>query len=419
LENSGFDYRSRVFLVLWAVNFVFTFAVSLISTPRPYLAKEFVSGADVEAATMEAYGIMLSLGFVAVTLGYLLGGFAADLIGRKRVIVLSFFILAFGCGLFSIASGLSFLFLASFVEMFSVGFSGPAISAFVADCSAQSSRGKAYGVFNLSWVSAQVPAPLLGGFLADAVNLRSPFVIATFVSVVGLTLSIFLRSGARENKQEAELDRMSFEDPDSKPIMPLLNVIALFSATNLANGLLNGFVGPLLSGFLIFKLNADPTMYGLVLSISSSLVTGLVQIPGGILTDRFGRKPLVLFGFLGVPLVLVLAFSRTLLEFGLIMGGISAVGNISSPAISAWLMDLVPQQRRATISGITQTLNGAGLSVGPTIGSYVWNSTKPDATMPCGFAALIFAVSLPFYLMIKETKKGAPQQSVQHDFDTS
>ncbi|MGA2768486.1 MAG: MFS transporter [Candidatus Bathyarchaeia archaeon] len=409
MGTNGFDYRSRVFWVLWIVNFVFTFAVSIISTPRPYLAKEFVSGGDVEAATMEAYGIMLSLGFVAVTLGYLLGGFAADWVGRKRVIALSFFILAFGCGLFTIAPNLSFLFLASFVEMFSVGFSGPAISALVADYSAQCSRGKAFGIFNLSWVSAQVPAPLLGGFLAETVNLRSPFIIAVFVSVVGMMFSILLKGKSDKNKQASEEHQTSFEEPDPKPLMPLLRVILLFSIANLANGLLNGFVGPLLSGFLIFKLNADPTMYGLILSISSSLVTGLVQIPGGILTDKFGRKPLVLLGFLGVPLVFALAFSRTFLEFGLIMSGISAVGNISSPAISAWLMDLVPQHRRASVSGITQTLNGVGLSIGPTTGSYVWNLTKPDATTPCGIAALIFAVQLPFYLMLRETKKEAHQ----------
>ncbi len=106
---------------------------------------------------------------------------------------MSFFILAFGCGLFSIAPNLSFLFLASFVEMFSVGLSGPAISALVADCSAQCSRGKAFGIFNLSWVAAQVPAPLLGGFLAETVNLRSPFIIAVFVSVVGMMFSILLK----------------------------------------------------------------------------------------------------------------------------------------------------------------------------------------------------------------------------------
>lgn len=168
--------------------------------------------------------------------------------------------------------------------------------------------------------------------------------------------------------------------------------------------MLNGFINPVLNGMLLFKLAAAPAEYGLVLSLSSSLVTGLVQIPGGKLADRFGRKPLVLFGFLGVPLVALLGFSSSLMDFSLILGGISAVGNISGPAISAWLMDLVPEQRRASASGITQTLNGVGLTVGPNVGSYVWNATKPDAVIPCGIAAIIFIASLPFYLMLQESK---------------
>jgi hypothetical protein len=72
------------------------------------------------------------------------------------------------------------------------------------------------------------------------------------------------------------------------------------------------------------------------------------------------------------------------------------------------MMDLVPQHRQASASGITQTLNGVGLSAGPTPGSYAWNSTKHDPTVPCGIAARIFAVALPFYLMLKESNK-SPQ----------
>lgn len=63
---SKYEYLSAraVFIVLWVVNFPLTFPISLISTAKPYLTKEFVSGTNVEAATMEAYGILLSFGFV-------------------------------------------------------------------------------------------------------------------------------------------------------------------------------------------------------------------------------------------------------------------------------------------------------------------------------------------------------------------
>ena len=401
--NSSFNYRSRTFLVLWMVSFILSFSTGLVPTPRAYLTSAFAG--NVEATTLEALGTMISLGFAAQTIGYFAGGFLADVAGRRRIIATSFIVLAADCGRFAEAPNLYIMYAASFIEFFAAGLSSPAISALVADCSEQSSRGMAYGTFNISWVSAGVIAPLLAGILAQYVNLRTPFVLASSLSVAGVFLTFLMKSKSAEKS----LDRKTTdENPEKKASFQgssLGRIILMFSAANFLNGMLNGFISPVLNGMLLFKFSAAPAEYGLVLSLSSSLITGLVQLPGGRLTDKFGRKPLVLFSFLGAPLVALLGFSQSLLDFSLIMGGISAVGNISSPAISAWLMDLVPEQKRASVSGITQTLNGIGLTAGPNAGSYVWNSTKPNAVASCGVAALIFAASLPFYLMLKEPTK--------------
>jgi MFS family permease len=86
------------------------------------------------------------------------------------------------------------------------------------------------------------------------------------------------------------------------------------------------------------------------------------------------------------------------------MAGIAAVGNLSAPAFSAWLMDLVPERERPRVSGITQTFSGIGMALGPSAGSSVWVSFKPDALTPCGVAAVIFMTALPFYVALPETK---------------
>ncbi|MDH5482992.1 MAG: MFS transporter [Candidatus Bathyarchaeota archaeon] len=402
--EDAFNYRSRVFVVLWIVNFLLTFAISLVATPIPYLMREFVVGQDVQSAITEAYGIVLSLGYVATTLGYFLGGFMADSVGRRTIVASSFFMLAAGFGLFAVASNMYFLYAARFIQMFGLGFSAPALSALVADYSEQGSRGMAYGVYNLSWITAQIPAPLLGGMIAQFVNLRIPFVMAIFISVMGLLFSIPMRGKHVEKSRVGDEEAVVVE-VDSKKKVSIRKIVLIFSLTNLMNGLLNGFVGPVFNGFLMFRLNAEPTEYGLVSAIAIGVVTAIVQIPGGKLTDKFGRKHLVIFSFLGAPLVFALAFSQSLLEFGLILGAIAAVGNISGPATSAWLMDFVPKHKRASVSGITRTLNGAGLSMGPTAGSYVWNMTKPDAVVPCFVASLIYAIGLPFYLILGESRK--------------
>lgn len=358
-----------------------------------------------QAATIEALGIMLSLGYAASTVGYFAGGFAAEAFGKRRTVIASFAILAAGCGIFATAPSLYYLYLANFIEFFAAGLSSPAISSLVADCSEQRSRGTAYGVFNLSWVSAGIVAPLLAGFAAQFVNLQTPFTIGLFVCIAGFFLALLMRGKTPEKVRAKERDGGTTEKLGSDSNPALKRVVVIFSMTNLLNGLLNGFINPVLNGMLLFKLHAAPAEYGILLSLSSSLITGLVQLPGGRLADKLGRKPIVLFGFLAAPLVALLGFSRSLLELGLIIAGISAAGNISAPAISAWLMDLVPERRRTRVLGITQAFNGVGLTGGPTSGSYAWNSTKPDARVPCGVAAAIFAAGLPFYLMLKEPKR--------------
>lgn len=95
------------------------------------------------------------------------------------------------------------------------------------------------------------------------------------------------------------------------------------------------------------------------------------------------------------------------------MASIGAVGNLSYPAVTAWLMDLVPEKKRPTASGITQTFSGVGLAVGPNAGSYVWNAFKPDALTPCGIAALIFATATPFCVALPETKISATTALVE------
>ena len=88
----------------------------------------------------------------------------------------------------------------------------------------------------------------------------------------------------------------------------------------------------------------------------------------GALSDRFGRRPIVLlsnFG-LGVDYVLMaLAPSLPLLFVGRVISGITAA---SYPTASAYIVDVTPPEKRAASFGMLGAAFGLGFIVGPAVG---------------------------------------------------
>jgi len=402
--------RSKEFIVLWFLMFLATFSLSMIGSPMAFLIWNY---AGTEEATSIAMGIVMSLGPAALTIGYFLGGFLADSVGRKKVVFISFVISSFGLSLFIIAQSLLVVYLAYFTANLASGLFGPIFMALVADYSRQSSRGTAYGIYNLSWALAQIPAPFLGGLIFGTWN-NMPwlsFLTATSISVIALLLSLGMRGS---NKVAEKIDSASsivVETQDSvKPLMAFRDVLILFCAISLFNGLLNGVIAPLLNIYPMYILHVTSAELGLSVSLGFAAVTALVQIPGGKLADKVGRKPLVFFGFLAVPLVLCIGLTQTLWQYILVLGGICAMGNLTGPALSAWMMDLLPPEKRSKASGINGFIGNFGRMFGPSIGSFVWNqavttnSSNANTVIPFAVAAFFFAIQIIPVIMIKETK---------------
>ena len=398
------SYTSRMFIAVWICMFLATFAISISSPAIPYLIKELVSVPDNPAKTEEftstGIGVMLSLNSIALVVGSLFGGFISDKVGRRKSVLLAFAVLALGFILFIISQSLMLLFTASFLEMLGYYLASPSFIALIADYTSHSSRGKGYGIFNLSWITAQIPAPILGGYLAELLGLKIPFYLSLIMAIATIPFSLMV---PRQVHKEEILNENTncTEDNDSLPPMPLRTVLTLFTMSYLISGLANGFVNALINSYVIFDLGASTAEFGLVSSLGFGLVTALAQIPGGKLADKFGRKPLVLSSGLIIPLIPVLAFTSNIWQFILVLAFICLIGNISSPAVNAWLMESVPSSRRASASGLTRMANGVGMAVGPILGSYSWSSIGSAASF--SITGLIFSIQLIPYLKISET----------------
>ncbi len=91
----------------------------------------------------------------------------------------------------------------------------------------------------------------------------------------------------------------------------------------------------------------------------------------GSLSDRFGRRPVVLLSNFGLGadyILMALAPSLRFLLIGRVLAGITAS---SVPTAQAYMSDVTPREKRAAAFGMLQAAFGFGFIVGPALGGWL------------------------------------------------
>jgi DHA1 family tetracycline resistance protein-like MFS transporter len=121
----------------------------------------------------------------------------------------------------------------------------------------------------------------------------------------------------------------------------------------------------------------------------------------GALSDRFGRRPVVLLSNLGLALdyvLMALAPSLTWLFIGRVISGITSA---SVSTAFAYIADMTPPDRRAAVFGKIGVAFGAGFILGPALGGLLGGM---DPRLPFWVAAgLSFANTLYGLLILPES----------------
>lgn len=148
------------------------------------------------------------------------------------------------------------------------------------------------------------------------------------------------------------------------------------------------------------KFAATPSQVGLLFA-SYSLMQLVFSPVLGRLSDKHGRRPILLISLLGTSLgFLILGFATTLtmLFIGRIIDGISG-GNISTA--QAYIADVTTKENRAKGMGLIGAAFGLGFVFGPAIGGIL---SRWGINVPFLFAGgLAFANAILLYFTLPET----------------
>ena len=141
-----------------------------------------------------------------------------------------------------------------------------------------------------------------------------------------------------------------------------LDMLALGMIAPVLPNLIGGFVGG-----SVARTAETIGLFGTVFAVMQYFFSPVL----GSLSDRYGRRPVVLLSNLGLGLdyiLTALAPSLSFLLIGRVLAGITAS---SVPTAQAYMSDITPREKRAAAFGMLQAAFGFGFIAGPALGGWL------------------------------------------------
>lgn len=159
---------------------------------------------------------------------------------------------------------------------------------------------------------------------------------------------------------------------------------------------------PFFSLYITQKFGVGMTEAGVLLGMSS--LFGLVgSVIGGALTDKLGRRNLILFGLIFSALsslLFGLAWDIRILYFLVVIVGM--LSRVSLPAQDAMMADILPESKRQEAFGITRVVFNYAWIVGTALGGLI--ATRSFLALFVADAVLSLTVAIILYRFLPETK---------------
>ena len=165
---------------------------------------------------------------------------------------------------------------------------------------------------------------------------------------------------------------------------------------------------PFFALYITQKFDVGMTQAGVLIGVFS--FSGLIgNMLGGALTDRFGRRVMVLFGLVFSALSSVaMGLVNQLYVFYILAVIVGFLSDIAGPAWQAMIADILPEEKRAEGFGILRVVGNMAWIVGPSIGGLMAARSYLMLFVMDAVSSLITAAII--YRMIPETMPEAAEE---------
>lgn len=372
---------------------IVTLPIYVAQLPAPVL--EDVPETVLVGILISLYGLVFS-GFQPLT-----GALSDRVNARKPFIVGGLVIMGLGTLSFLFATQFAHLLVIRFFQGLGVAITVPAALALMASSTKKQTRGGSMGVYSALRMAGFAIGPVVGGLLHVYVGFNAVFLVgAAFVFLGVLLVQIWV--------DETNVLTPRVGEAAEGPLLDLSMFTREVISLGAAMFLMASAFSMMVTLENEFNARLQQTAFGFGIAFSALTFSRLVfQIPLGRLSDRIGRKPVIIGGLLLMaPATALLGIVISTLQ----LTGVRAVQGIAAAAIAAPAFALAGDLSLPGGEGQQMSLLamgfGLGIALGPLIAGVlaVYSFQLPfviGAVMSLGGAWLV-------HLYVPETIASSP-----------
>ncbi len=350
-------------------------------------------------ATPAIVGLIEGIAESTASLLRVFSGYWSDRVQqRKPLTILGYGSSAVGKAVLYLSTSWPLVFVGRFADRFGKGIRTAPRDALIADSTEPARRGFAFGLHRtLDAAGASLGVILAYFFLIQSHDdFQTIFLISVVPALLGVSALFFVRERiARRQDQLAYANGpianmpIAARGPVKEPwwnnlgaqwraldrrLKLFLVIVFLFALGNSSNQFL------LLRGTNLGYDDATVLLMYLIYNVVKSLGSW----PAGHLSDRIGRKTLLVFGYLAYGIVYIgFAVATPVALWGLF--AIYGIYIAFTEGIEkAFVSDIAPTDLRATLIGLHATFVGVGLLPASLIAGFLWDAFGPAATFYFG-----------------------------------
>jgi MFS family permease len=322
----------------------------------------------------------------------IVSGVLSDRLGRRKVLAaIGYGLAAFTKPIFPLAPSIAWLVAARLIDRIGKGIRGAPRDALIADLAPEALRGASFGLRQSLDTVGALLAPL---FVVVLMALTADdFILVFWIAVppAFLAFAVILFAVRDPDRREVRAVRAPFSRMElgrlDRSYWVVVTIATIFALARFSEA------------FLLLRARSVgvPLAFAPAVMVLMNGVFALSAWPAGVLSDRIGRRGLLIAGLamlIIADLVLGLGSNFAWIGLGVALWGLHM--GLTQGLFAALVADLCPADLRGTAFGMFNLVTGSATLTASVVAGALWDRVGPSGTFLAGtvFAATALIVTL-------------------------